>query len=183
MEVEEDNASTGFKISSQLDPALMWYLRSGAANGGDGFKTPLSDSNSTTASDGLSTPASDGSMFRSSRTHYQHGSSDGHGSLPFRGSPRSLIENLEVTPTPAVKVEEDVLVMDGITVGSVAGKKGMRSVLSESGGSPPVAPPGGVYKTDICRTWEDLMNCRYGPKCQVGSRSLNLQIRTQIKTV
>lgn len=161
--MEEDKASTVF-ITSQLDSALMRYLCSGAATG-DGFSNPLSDR--------LITPVSDGSIYRSLRQHYQHSSSDGLGSLPFRGSPLSLIENRETTPTPAVKVEEDVLVMDGIMVESVAGKKGTRSVLSESSGSSPgaAASANGLYKTDICRSWEDLLSCRYGSKCQVGSRT------------
>ena len=156
--IYSSNASKIFKIASQMDTARMWYMRSGAA-AGDGFTTPVSDA----------------SMYRSLLTHYQHSSSDGLGSLPSRGSPLSLVENLEVTPTPAVKVEEDVLVMDGIMVESMAGMKGMRSVSSDSSGSSSAAAASGngLYKTEICRSWEDLASCRYGSKCQVSSRTFN----------
>nr|DAD40168.1 TPA_asm: hypothetical protein HUJ06_014491 [Nelumbo nucifera] len=84
-------------------------------------------------------------------------------------SPLSSIENLETPPSKSppvfatpVKVEEDVLVMDGILVGSVPGgrtRSGPDSGSSSSGNS--------LYKTEICRAWEDTGNCRYGSKCQV----------------
>ncbi|KAL6338890.1 hypothetical protein AAG906_024041 [Vitis piasezkii] len=167
--IYSSNASKIFKINSQMDPTLMWYMRSGAA-AGDGFTTPVSDA----------------SMYRSLLTHYQHSSSDGLGSLPSRGSPLSLVENLEVTPTPAVKVEEDVLVMDGIMVESMAGMKGMRSVSSDSSGSSSAAAASGngLYKTEICRSWEDLASCRYGAKCQFAHgkeelRPLRYSMRTR----
>ncbi|KAL8116699.1 uncharacterized protein LOC141668285 [Apium graveolens] len=86
------------------------------------------------------------------------------------GSPLSSIENLEISPktmfkTP-VKVEEDVIVMDGVLVGPVtASKVRSSSSTSDSGGS---SSSGGksFYKTEICRSWEDFGSCRYGAKCQ-----------------
>lgn len=86
------------------------------------------------------------------------------------GLPLSSIENLEVSPktmfkTP-VKVEEDVIVMDGVLVEPVtASRLRSSSSTSDSGGS---SSSGGksFYKTEICRSWEDFGSCRYGAKCQ-----------------
>lgn len=87
------------------------------------------------------------------------------------GSPLSAIENLDISPNTlfktSVKVEEDVLVMDGILVGPVAASRvRSSSSTSDSGGS---SSSGGksFYKTEICRSWEDFGTCRYGAKCQV----------------
>nr|XP_017249306.1 PREDICTED: uncharacterized protein LOC108220134 [Daucus carota subsp. sativus] len=86
------------------------------------------------------------------------------------GSPLSAIENLDISPNTlfktSVKVEEDVLVMDGILVGPVAASRvRSSSSTSDSGGS---SSSGGksFYKTEICRSWEDFGTCRYGAKCQ-----------------
>ncbi|KAL3515565.1 hypothetical protein ACH5RR_022467 [Cinchona calisaya] len=93
-----------------------------------------------------------------------------------------------VFKTP-VKVEEDVLVIDGILVDSSSSKtpKGsgggkMRSPLSssDSGMRLPLSlsssstSSGGSqnensfynYKTEKCRSWEDFNPCRFGSKCQ-----------------
>lgn len=100
--------------------------------------------------------------------------------------PLAAIENFEIPPsslstvyhTP-VKVEEDVLVMDGILVDSSNSKtpKGggvvrMRSPLSLSDYVPSSLPSSegsenGLYKTEKCRSWEDSNACRFGSKCQV----------------
>ncbi|KAL1831790.1 hypothetical protein ACET3Z_001441 [Daucus carota] len=86
------------------------------------------------------------------------------------GSPLSAIENLDISPNTlfktSVKVEEDVLVMDGILVGPVAASRvRSSSSTSDSGGS---SSSGGksFYKTEVCRSWEDFGTCRYGAKCQ-----------------
>ncbi|KAK8627047.1 hypothetical protein V6N13_134675 [Hibiscus sabdariffa] len=60
--------------------------------------------------------------------------------------------------TPPKVVDEDVFVMDGVLVASDTNIKG-------SGSSPSGST--GFYKSEICRTWEELGHCRYGSKCQV----------------
>ncbi|KAK1386009.1 hypothetical protein POM88_023744 [Heracleum sosnowskyi] len=86
------------------------------------------------------------------------------------GLPLSSIENLEISPktmfkTP-VKVEEDVIVMDGVLVGPVtASRVRSSSSTSDSGGSSSSGGKG-FYKTESCRSWEDFGSCRYGTKCQ-----------------
>lgn len=87
------------------------------------------------------------------------------------GSPLSSIENLEISPKTMfrspVKVEEDVIVMDGVLVGPVTNSRvRSSSSTSDSGG---LSSSGGksFYKTEICRSWEDFGSCRYGAKCQV----------------
>lgn len=67
---------------------------------------------------------------------------------PF--SPLSCSSNCN-SPLSGVFDEDDVLVMDGISVNS---------------------PPSGsniadFYKTELCRSWEDLGKCRFSVKCQV----------------
>ncbi|KAL4281138.1 hypothetical protein GQ457_03G004780 [Hibiscus cannabinus] len=59
--------------------------------------------------------------------------------------------------TPPKVVDEDVFVMDGVLVASDTNIKG-------SGSSPSGST--GFYKSEICRTWEELGHCRYGSKCQ-----------------
>lgn len=63
-------------------------------------------------------------------------------------------------PKP-LKAEEDVLVMDGIMVGSVPGGR-MRSVSHSGSGS---SSGNSNYKTDVCQSWEDSGSCHYGSKC------------------
>lgn len=99
----------------------------------------------------------------------------------FKYAPLSPVENLEVarSPTvysPPVKVEEDVLVMDGILVTSaIPAGRFARSVTVSGGSTTSSSSPssGGksLYKTYICRSWEDTGSCRYGTKCQVSSPS------------
>ncbi|KAK9286899.1 hypothetical protein L1049_015306 [Liquidambar formosana] len=133
---------------------ILRILRSGspssrfAPSGGDGFTTPVTDAG----------------KYRPMIVHqYSNSNSNNSGSFGSRVSssvsPLSAVENLE-------KVEEDVLVIDGILVGSVPGGR-MRSV-SDSGGSSSSSSLSGnnLYKTDICRSWEDSGTCRYGSKCQ-----------------
>lgn len=97
----------------------------------------------------------------------------------FKYSPLSPVENLEVARSPnvyatPVKVEEDVLVMDGILVASAIPAGRFARSVTDSGSSTTSSSPsssGGksFYKTDICRSWEDSGSCRYGFKCQVSS--------------
>ncbi|KAJ0111893.1 hypothetical protein Patl1_02345 [Pistacia atlantica] len=54
------------------------------------------------------------------------------------------------SPLSGVFDEDDVLVMDGITVNSPS--SGSNSA--------------DFYKTELCRSWEDLGKCRFGIKCQ-----------------
>lgn len=68
--------------------------------------------------------------------------------------------------TTPIKVEEDVLVMDGILLPTESFSRSSSSSATDSSSS-----SGGksLYKTDICRSWEDFGICRYGFKCQVSS--------------
>ncbi|XP_077214286.1 uncharacterized protein LOC143849122 [Tasmannia lanceolata] len=88
-------------------------------------------------------------------------------------SPLSSIENIETPPsrsppvyrtplnrTPVKVTEEEVLVMDEIPVNTLNGNRTRSS--SDSGSS----SANSLYKTEICRAWEDLGSCRYGSKCQ-----------------
>ncbi|GMP39110.1 hypothetical protein CsSME_00010078 [Camellia sinensis var. sinensis] len=132
-----------------LDSTLIRYLRSrspASATTGDAFKTPAIDS----------------------PKYYNSGGSSGFGSRGSSSvSPLSALENLEpsVFKTP-VKVEEDVLVMDGILVRSGAGGRLRSLTSSDSGGSSSSSGSNSFFKTEICRSWEDFSHCRYGSKCQ-----------------
>ncbi|KAL7205942.1 hypothetical protein ACSBR2_018791 [Camellia fascicularis] len=132
-----------------LDSTLIRYLRSrspASATTGDAFKTPAIDS----------------------PKYYNSGGSSGFGSRGSSSvSPLSALENLEpsVFKTP-VKVEEDVLVMDGILVRSGASGRLRSLTSSDSGGSSSSSGSNSFFKTEICRSWEDFSHCRYGSKCQ-----------------
>ncbi|KAK6916087.1 Zinc finger, CCCH-type [Dillenia turbinata] len=73
-------------------------------------------------------------------------------------SPLSPVENLEISP---VKVEEDVLVMDGILLSDGGG--GRRSAASAANLAQFY---GGGYRSELCRSWEDFGTCRNSAKCQ-----------------
>lgn len=107
--------------------------------------------------------------------HYAS-STSGSNSFGSRGaglslSPLSAIENLETPPVKSpqiygtpMKVDEEVIVMDGILISSIHGEaKTVRSPLDSGSGG------GGKnqYRSDICRYWEDSGSCRFGNKCQV----------------
>lgn len=77
------------------------------------------------------------------------GSSSGKGS--FRSSKSPLSENAQMR-----LADDDVLVVDGVLVASDSGV----------GGSNSSSGFGASYKTEICKAWEDLENCRFGSKCQ-----------------
>lgn len=141
-----------------MESSLIKYLRS---------STPESTGTTPSAADGFTSPVNDHGKYRPIMIHAFHGGSNNFGS---RG-PLTAVENLETPParsppilgTP-VKVEEDVLVMDGILVGSLGGGRMRSSASSDSGGSS--AAGNSLYKTEICRSWEDTDSCRYGSKCQ-----------------
>ncbi|GAB2246037.1 hypothetical protein Droror1_Dr00001530 [Drosera rotundifolia] len=105
------------------------------------------------------------------------GSSSGSGGISSRrSSPFSAMENKERLPlsaqlSPEMKIEEDVLVMDGVLVEPVKhGASRLRSSVTstDSGGSYSSAfpSPGSFYKTEMCRPWEVLGACQFGLKCQ-----------------
>lgn len=149
-----DPYTSSFDKSNLENPdpaALIRYLRSvspASPDAGDGFKTPA----------------------------LMIGGSGGFGSSSS-SSPLRAVENLMETPpsrSPTVfktplKVEEDVLVMDGILVGgSVSGGRMRLSASSDSsGGTSSSGSNSSAYKREICRSWEDSSNCRHGSKCQV----------------
>lgn len=158
--------STG---SPDVDPSLLRYTRS---------RLPLSTTSSSSASNSPDPHST--ARKRLHRLLYLRSSLSSLSSP----SPLSPIENLPAAParsptlykTPVkVEMEEDVLVMDGVLVSdSESGRP--RSSISEFGstGSPSSSSSanygGGssLYKTEICRSWEELGFCRYGYKCQVG---------------
>ena len=153
--------------SENLDSALIRYLRFGTPASpvaGDAFKAPVA-----------------GAMISHQFLSGNSSSSGGSvGYLSSRGSsatvsPLLAVENLDTPParsppvfkTP-VKVEEDVLVMDGILVESVSGGRRRLSASSDSSGSSSSSLGSkSFYKTEICRSWEDSSHCRYGSQCQV----------------
>ncbi|KAA8536489.1 hypothetical protein F0562_028967 [Nyssa sinensis] len=152
-------ASVDSSYLENFDSTLVRYLRSGSpvsASSGDTPKyrsmisNPYHRSNSNTS-----------------------GGSSGFGSRGSASiSPLSAIENLQTPPSRSppvfktpVKVEEDVLVMDGILVASVPSARARSSSSSDSGGSSS-SGNNSFYKTEICRPWEDSGSCRYGSKCQ-----------------
>ncbi|KAJ4952409.1 hypothetical protein NE237_029241 [Protea cynaroides] len=99
---------------------------------------------------------------------YHHSSNFSSRSTSPSPLPLSIIDNLDTPPsrsppvfTTPVKVEEDVLVMDGILVGSVSGGRSRSSSDSAS-----LSPGNSLYKTEICRAWEETGSCRYNTKCQ-----------------
>ncbi|KAL8144456.1 hypothetical protein V2J09_017488 [Rumex salicifolius] len=135
---------------------------------------------SSSSSDEKSTPRNRSGTVSSDQLRRLSSDSSG-GCLSLRGSPLSSLENMEISPrrrselaSSAVKIEEDVLVMDAIPVRSLARSSGgsrsgkMKSPLSMSSGSgllTPSSPVTGYSKREICRSWEDFGACKYGPKC------------------
>ncbi|XP_004248809.1 uncharacterized protein [Solanum lycopersicum] len=88
-------------------------------------------------------------------------------------SPLASVENFEIPlmfRTP-VKVEEDVVVMDGILVEAKHGPRAnkLSPSTSDSGGrlsSSTPANDNSVHKSETCRWWEDSGTCRFGSKCR-----------------
>ncbi|OIT00616.1 PREDICTED: mRNA decay activator protein ZFP36L2-like [Nicotiana attenuata] len=98
-------------------------------------------------------------------------SGSGGGGGVFR-SPLALIENIEIPPafrTP-VKVEEDVVVMDGILVEPKHGARAKSlPSTSDSGGRLSSSTSGSdnsSHKSEVCRWWGDSGKCRFGSKCR-----------------
>ncbi|XP_073147952.1 uncharacterized protein [Henckelia pumila] len=86
----------------------------------------------------------------------------------------STVPSSPVFATP-LKVEEDVLVMDGIPVpkSNIGGRARGRATMTPLNLNSASLQPGGVRaensnsnKEYICRHWEDSVICRYGSKCQ-----------------
>ncbi|XP_027916201.1 putative protein TPRXL [Vigna unguiculata] len=90
-------------------------------------------------------------------------------------SPLSSIENMEVASfmsppmyRTAATGDDDVLVMDDILVRPMSGgKSGRSSSSSGRGSSSSSSASKSVFKTDICKAWEDSASCRYNSKCQL----------------
>ncbi|XP_043719241.1 zinc finger protein zfs1-like [Telopea speciosissima] len=143
----------------EMESALMHYPLTAAA-AATVVPSPI---------DAFSSPVIDSSKFHPRLMQkYHHSSNFSSRSSSPSPLPLSIIDNLETPPsrspplfTTPVKVEEDVLVMDGILVGSVPGG---RSRSSSDSGS--LSPGNNLYKTEICRSWEETGSCRYGTKCQ-----------------
>ncbi|XP_057871840.1 zinc finger protein zfs1 [Cryptomeria japonica] len=92
------------------------------------------------------------------------------------------------TFTPA-QLEEDVLVIDGIAINKSStiffstpeSCRKQKSTSSDSFASGSTSSSSGksLYKTEICRSWEEYGTCRYGLKCQFahGKDELRTAIR------
>lgn len=105
-------------------------------------------------------------------------------------SPLSPIENRLPPSPPLFKVKavdvggEDVLVMDGVLVEgkTSSGSVKARSCSRSSGSTDSTASSSvavfhhGLYKTEICRPWEERGSCRYGSHCQVLNKSASIFI-------
>lgn len=95
-------------------------------------------------------------------------SGSGGGGIVSR-SPLASIENIEIPPVfrNPVKVEEDVVVMDGILVEPKHGVRGKSSPsTSDSGGRLTSGSENSFHKSETCRWWEDFGTCRFGSKCR-----------------
>ncbi|XP_008811573.1 zinc finger CCCH domain-containing protein 9-like [Phoenix dactylifera] len=155
--------STG---SPDVDPSLLRYTRS---------RLPLSVSSSSASnSPGPHSTA----RKRLHRLLYLRSSLSSLSSSsplsPIENLPSALARSPKMYKTPVkVEVEEDVLVMDGVLVTDSESAR-PRSSVSEFGStgsssSSSSANDGGgnsLYKTEICRSWDELGFCRYGSKCQ-----------------
>ncbi|CAH9058465.1 unnamed protein product [Cuscuta europaea] len=95
---------------------------------------------------------------------------DGGGRAGGFRSPLASIENRVTQPSRSpvtmfktpVKIEEDVIVMDGILVKPKVGST--RSRLSQTPSDS--GDKNSFYKRDKCLFWEDSGSCRLGSKCQ-----------------
>lgn len=88
-------------------------------------------------------------------------------------SPLGSLENIEIPlvfRTP-VKVEEDVVVMDGILVEPKHGPRAKLSPSTSASGGRLLSSTSGndnsFHKSETCRWWEDFGSCRFGSKCRV----------------
>ncbi|XP_074269459.1 uncharacterized protein LOC141592617 [Silene latifolia] len=142
---------------------------------------------------GNSVTGSGGSSGGSNRTPYRNNITGSGGSSGGSNRTPLSLENLELSPL--VKVEEDVLVMDDVLVNSNSGLRGSSSgsgsVSGRSSGerflsSSSSSSGGSLYKTKLCKSWEDSRYCPYGFKCQFAHgheelRPLNNRIRDMKK--
>ncbi|XP_019171491.1 PREDICTED: mRNA decay activator protein ZFP36-like [Ipomoea nil] len=119
---------------------------------------------------------------------FDGGGSRSSGTRGGFGSPLSSIENLLTQPlgspvtvfkTP-VKVEEDVIVMDGFPVNPKGGS-GSGSGSSRSRGTGSSDSVQG-YKKDLCRFWHLYCFCKFGRTCQFahGFEELHPRVRPQV---
>ncbi|RAL39581.1 hypothetical protein DM860_003114 [Cuscuta australis] len=137
-----------FEAPIPLSPVFDPYISSGSSN----------------------SPSSLSPFFRRSGSGVPFDLSDGGGGrgVGFR-SPLASIENLLPQPSRSpiasllktpVKVEEDVIVMDGILVKQKGSSTRSRGTSSDSGDK------NSFYKRDKCLFWEESGSCRLGSKCQ-----------------
>ncbi|TKY59527.1 Zinc finger protein 36, C3H1 type 3 [Spatholobus suberectus] len=130
------------------------------------------------AGEAFTPPTFGASKYRTAKAQQYCGNSSGSSSFGSRGrispSPLSSIENVEIASlmsppmyrTPATG-DDDVIVMDDILVRPVSGgKSGRSSSSSGRGSSSSSSTSKSVFKTEICRAWEESGNCRYNSKCQ-----------------
>lgn len=131
------------------------------------------------AGEAFTPPTFGASKYRTAKAQQYCGS--GSSSFGSRGrlspSPLSSIENLEIASLMSPPMyrtqatgDDDVIVMDDILVRPVSGGKSGRSSSSSCRGSSSStsSTARSVFKTEICRAWEESGNCRYNSKCQFG---------------
>lgn len=149
--------------SGDLDPGVLRYARSRLR------LPPSSASASTSSSSSTSADSSDSAVRRKLQRLLRLRSSSPPPLGPVIENVRRYRGAAAAAPVK-VEVEEDVLVMDGVLVGEPGSSRPGRSL------APDFASPGSsssLYKTEICRTWENAGTCRYGSKCQVPHLSLS----------
>lgn len=150
--------------SGDLDPGVLRYGRSRLR------LPPSSASTSTSSSSSTSADSSDSAVRRKLQRLLRLRSSSPPPLGPVIENVRRYRSAAAAAPVK-VEVEEDVLVMDGVLVNEPGSSRPGRSL------APDFASPGSsssLYKTEICRTWENAGTCRYGSKCQVPHLSLFL---------
>lgn len=95
---------------------------------------------------------------------------DGNRSRGGFGSPLSSIENLLTQPSRSpitvfktpVKVEEDVIVMDGFLVNPKSGSSRTRATVTSNSGE-----QRSFYRREACMSWDHSGTCRFGSRCMV----------------
>ncbi|PNY11824.1 zinc finger C-x8-C-x5-C-x3-H type protein [Trifolium pratense] len=185
MQIELDDMRGRYLQSKTMSPGFQSY----AENIDFGSPPPLAryfyagSPLSGKSSNSFNSPIFGASKYRSLKMQQYSGggTSSGNSSFGSRGrlplSPLSSIENFEKKSPPIyrtpVKGDEEVFVMDDIQVRPMSGVKSGRSSSSSSSGRGSSSGKGSsssstksLFKTDICRAWEDSGNCRYNSKCQ-----------------
>lgn len=177
LQIELDEKRGRYLQSATMSPGFQQYTEKFDAGSPLAKYFYAGSPISSKSGEAFNSPLFGSSKYRSANSSFGSGNS----SFGSRGrlslSPLSSIENFELKPmqksppiyrTP-VKAEEEVIVMDDIQVRPMFGVKSGRSSSSSSsrGSSSSSSSTKSLFKTDICRAWEESGNCRFNSKCQV----------------